>query len=258
MSLPARSILILSISFLSGVFSQLVDWRSIDTVGVAVARDQSVPAGDLPELKSEFPSFLEFRDNLRIDAPDRIVGVYVPGVLALKIVYQPAAQPNYVSATPGTATLFSSAERRGTIGLLAHNYSSGSDFFALQPDQSVLILYGDGGYEKYRILVVEQYQAVSPHSPYSDFIPLDASDKELTAHTLFYEMYGGENPLVFQTCLERDNEPSWGRHFVVAVQYEEHPATVCALKKLTGTGCGAISASRDLTSDIRFVGVYAR
>ena len=258
MARPARPILILSFAFISGVLSQFVEWRPLNAVWAGEAHSQTRLVSDDPAGNIELPSFLEFRDQLKASTPNQIVGVYAPGVMALQVEYQPASQPNYVSSAMGTATLFASAQRRGTIGLLAHNYASGEAFFELEPGQIVLLLYGDGHYERYRILHAVQYRALSPHSPFSTFTQLGSPEEILSAHDLFYDMYGGGQPLVFQTCIERDSELSWGRHFALAVHYEEHPATICALKKLTGTGCGVFSGSRDLTSDIRFAGVHAR
>lgn len=251
MTVPARSILILGFSFLSGLFSQLYDRAPLNPI----ADHQPIPvrseSGDVLDINLELPSFLEFRDQLLTDEPKTITGVYVPGMLALRVVYQPLGQPNYVSAAPGTTTLFSSAKKRGTLGFLAHNYSSGSEFFDLRPDQIVIVLFGDGSYERYRILNSEQYQALNPHSPYSSFLALDASERTFSSEDLFFRFYGGDPPLVFQTCIEQDSELSWGRHFVIAVKYREHPTTICALKKVTGTGeCSINSSSRELSVDL--------
>ena len=59
-------------------------------------------------------------------------GVYVPNVLALPIVQQPADKPYYVSNHNGEATQFSIASQYGNIGLLAHNNLSGRFFSQLE------------------------------------------------------------------------------------------------------------------------------
>jgi hypothetical protein len=62
---------------------------------------------------------------------------------------------------------------------------------------------------------VYRYQAISPSSPTSDFQNLDENEY-LTTSQLFMQMYGGSHHLTFQTCIEMNGNPSWGRMFVVA------------------------------------------
>ncbi|MCL4489203.1 MAG: hypothetical protein M1570_13885 [Chloroflexi bacterium] len=145
-----------------------------------------------------------------------VTGVYVPNVLALKVLQQPGNNPNYISVMRGTATQFGLAAQAGTIGLLAHNYSSGELFSGLVVGQEVDIIYGDGALRRYRISTVRHFQAVSPMDPYSNLVDLDGGNVQRSSSDVFNQVYGAGNAVVFQTCIKADGNSSWGRLFVTA------------------------------------------
>ena len=140
-------------------------------------------------------------------------GVYVPGVLALRVVQQ--AGTFSVDMTPGLATQFSAASAYGVTGLLADNVASGVLFYSLAPGQEVTLIYGDGEQRRYVVDAIASYQALSPTDPYSDFLNL-ASGEQVSATNLFAQMYSGGDKLTFQTCLAKDGLMTWGRLFVTA------------------------------------------
>jgi len=167
-------------------------------------------------ISSEFDSFVL---SVKNGNANQIVGVYVEGVLALRVVQQPPGQAAWVSTNDGEATEFLLAFTiAGNIGLLAHNYLSGRYFFNLQPGDIVQLIYGDGSYREFEIADIRSYQALSPQSPNSDFVDL-VSGETYSATNLFYRVYGGEYHLTFQTCIERDNNSEWGRLFPMAYPY---------------------------------------
>ena len=129
---------------------------------------------------------------------------------------QPAADAGYVSDQPNAITQFRMAAQYHTIGLLAHDYLAGASFHELQAGSELYLVYGDGRTKNYRVYEVQQFQALSPSSPYSSFI--DMSDQtKLSADQLFYRIYGlGNATLVLQTCISTPSVPSWGRIFVLA------------------------------------------
>jgi hypothetical protein len=148
---------------------------------------------------------------------EQVVGVYVPGVFALPVFQQPADQASYVSDQDETITQFSSVNKYGSIGLLAHNYLSGERFFELGEGQDVVILHGDGHHESYRIYKIDRYQALTPTSVYSNFIDLaDPTQTIITAGDVFNRIYTKPDQLVFQTCIEANGNYSWGRIFISA------------------------------------------
>jgi hypothetical protein len=158
-------------------------------------------------------------DQVKNDNPKQIVGVYVEKVLALRVVQQPPNDSNYVSSVKGVATQFLLVYQvAGNIGLLAHNYLSGELFFNIKIGNIAQLIYGDGRVEEYEVRDYHEYQALSPNSPTSDFIDL-ATGEKLTAGQLFQRVYTGEHRLVFQTCINRDDNATWGRLFVLSFPY---------------------------------------
>jgi len=163
------------------------------------------------------PPFLDtFIENLKNGNAGQVVGVYVEDVLSLRVVQQPSSDAAYVSSLPNTATYFGMVRSiTGNTGLLAHNYLAGAYFFNLRSGQLVTLIYGDGTTDEYIVSNAQEFQAVSPNSPTSNFISL-SSGETLSSTDLFYRVYGGGTRTTFQTCIAQGNEDSWGRLFVIA------------------------------------------
>lgn len=165
---------------------------------------------------SPLPNFSDFSKAVQNGQASVLRGVYVPGVLALPIVQQPAGNAGYVSTDDGKLTQFAMASKFGNIGLLAHNHLSGKLFPQLASGQEVRLVYGNGKVEYFVIKEVLQYQALQPTSPYSSFHNL-AKDETLTAEQMFKRVYLGDRHITFQTCIAKDGSSSWGRLFVIAI-----------------------------------------
>lgn len=161
------------------------------------------------------PDFDKFVAAVENGQADQVRGVYVPGVLALRVIQQPDNDSGYVSSIAGVATQFQDAADSGTIGLIAHNYLAGNLFFDLKTGQEVRVVYGDGRVERFFINAFYRYQATEPDSPYSDFIDLE-NEERLSSGQLFRLVYRGSNQVTFQTCIAKDDTLTWGRLFVVA------------------------------------------
>lgn len=163
------------------------------------------------------PPFLDtFIENLKNGNAGQVVGVYVEDVLSLRVVQQPSSDAAYVSTVPNTATYFAMVRNiTGNTGLLAHNYLAGAYFFSLSSGQSVTLIYGDGTTDEYIVSNIDEFQALSPNSPTSNFVSL-SSGETLSSTDLFYRVYGGGTRTTFQTCIAQGNEDSWGRLFVIA------------------------------------------
>jgi hypothetical protein len=174
-------------------------------------------ATPLPTPTPLAPPFLDtFIENLKNGNAGQVVGVYVEDVLSLRVVQQPSSDAAYVSTLPNTATYFSMVRNiTGNTGLLAHNYLAGAYFFNLTPGQLVTLIYGDGTTDEYVVSSAEEYQALSPSSPTSNFVSL-SSGETLSSTDLFYRVFGGGTRTTFQTCIAQGNEDSWGRIFVIA------------------------------------------
>ena len=166
--------------------------------------------------KSAIPSFQDFYSPIQNGEADILRGVYVPDVLALPIVQQPADALYYVSSHDGEVTQFSAVTQYGNIGLLAHNNLSGKSFSRLSVGQEVELIYGDGKIEKFVVTEVLHFQALQPESQQSSFLNLDNSET-LSANQMFNRVYTGSHHLTFQTCIKANGNMSWGRLFIVAV-----------------------------------------
>lgn len=180
------------------------------------ATSEPTPTSE-PTLTPLPPPFFDvFVSSLVNGRANQVVGVFVDGVMALKVVQQPAADPAYVSTEPGAATYFTLVTKMtGNTGLLAHNYLAGVYYYNLRPGQSVVIIHGDGSTAEYVVSDIDNFQALSPNSPTSNFVNMSTGET-LTATDLFYQVYAGSSRTTFQTCIAQGNEPSWGRLFVVA------------------------------------------
>lgn len=165
------------------------------------------------------PTFADFSRSVHNGDASVLRGVYVPHVLALPIIQQPQDRPYYVSNRAGEATQFSIASQYGNIGLLAHNTLSGGFFSRLSVGQQIHLVYGDGRVEDFVVANILRFQASDPESISSSFRNLDR-DETLSAGDMFLRAYAGERHLVFQTCIEANGNPSWGRLFIMAMPKE--------------------------------------
>lgn len=205
----------------------LAAWSPISTTasllpltGSGDSQSEAQTISNRIEAESRLPSLTQFAADVSDGRGQAVRGVYVPDTLALQVLQQPAANPGFVTSTPDAVSQFGMAAAYDTIGLLAHNYLAGQQFFALQPGQVVIVVRADGSRDRYRIDAVHSYQALSPASPMSDFLELKEDGRRLSAQHVFDMMYGTPDQLVFQTCIERDGNSYWGRLFVVATPVE--------------------------------------
>jgi hypothetical protein len=205
------------------VFLLLISGWLSPFVSPASAIDDS-PASLFPA--PVLPGLGEFVGSVRNGSPDTLVGVYASGVLALPVVQQPANNPAFVSPKPGVLTQFEMASEYGSTGILAHNTLSGEEFTNFKAGQDVVLVFGDGTLKRYRISGTGTYQALSPRSPYSEFIDLEKEGARLSAADLFYKIYAQKGRLVFQTCIEANGDVSWGRLFVIAEPIKENIASL--------------------------------
>jgi len=151
------------------------------------------------------------------DGNQHLTRVKFPGNTSYRVIEQPPENPAFVAETPDTLTHFGLAEKFGTIGLMAHNYLAGKTFLELKPGDPVDLVYEEARIDRYRITEVRKFQALVPNSPYSDFLDLQDGTR-YSASELFREIYGQNNRLIFQTCLRKGNQSSWGRVFLIGIQ----------------------------------------
>jgi hypothetical protein len=167
--------------------------------------------------RRERAAFRTFVAGVATGDPQAITGVYVPGGFAYPVDQQPAGNAAYVSDVGDRLTQFNLASQYGTIGFLAHNDLAGASFFKLSLGQKVQVVFGDGSTRSYLIVETHSFQAEQPYSPYSDFLDLKQESMVWSAEDLFFEMYAGDERVVFQTCIAADGVSTWGRYFVIAI-----------------------------------------
>jgi len=149
------------------------------------------------------------------DGKSVLRGVYVPDVMAFRVIQQPKGQNGFVSTIKGLVTQFTLASDYGTIGLLAHNFAAGSEFSKVLVGNIISIIYGDGTIKEFKVTKIARYQALQPNSTSSNFLDLETNEK-LSAGSLFKAVYGGKAHLTLQTCIAQGKESSWGRLFIIA------------------------------------------
>lgn len=202
-------VILLVVAFAFGLAAQNV---SADILNTGASGLEPFEKSD----ESSTPGLTDFARSVKNNLPDQVAGVFVEGVLAFPVVQQPSSDPGYVSDLPDTVTQFGMATQYNTIGLLAHDYLAGSNFPELQPGTEITLVFGDGTLKNYQVYEVQEYQALSPADPYSNFVSL-SNQRKFSADQLFYHTYGLKNDiLVLQTCISKPSAPSWGRIFVMA------------------------------------------
>lgn len=153
----------------------------------------------------------------------QIVGIFAEDTFAFPIVQQPNGNAGYVSTLDSVVTQFSTASLYGSIGLVAHNNLAGARFSDLKVGDKLVLVYGDGTKLTYEISEVDQYQALSPYSPYSNFVDVKDTSVTLSVSDMFMKIYNPDDRLILQTCIAKDGVDSWGRMFVVAEPVEDLP-----------------------------------
>lgn len=173
---------------------------------------------DTATTKSSLMALTDFMAAVK-DGKAGVRGVYVPDVMAFRVIQQPKDQNGYVSAIQGLVTQFGMASDYGTIGLLAHNFAAGSEFSRVLVGSKVSVIYGDGTIKNFKVSKIARYQALQPNSSSSNFQDLETNEK-LSAGSLFKVVYSGKAHLTLQTCIAQGKESSWGRLFIIAEPVE--------------------------------------
>lgn len=187
-----------------------VNWLSIFSFIVILCMTV-IPTGNVQAL-TDLDVFVEHVKNGQ--AGD-LRGIYIPGILAARVVQQPNGRPEFVSSWENIATQFSLASKVGSTGLLAHNYLAGQSFALLKAGQEFYLIYGDGQVAAYSVSEILQYQALESTSTYSSFVNL-TDGSILTHEELFMEVYDRPGHAILQTCITMNDDPSGGRLFIIA------------------------------------------
>jgi hypothetical protein len=179
-----------------------------------------IPGTTVRALSSHFrtsrlPLLDAFVREIKNGQAQEVRGVYIPELLAARVVQQPTGNTEFVSPRQGIATQFDMASRLGSTGLLAHNYLAGESFSLLEEGQKFYLIYGNGQTSVFVVTEILKYRALEPASASSDFVNLENSAL-LTTSELFSTIYNRPGQVIFQTCISAEGNPSWGRLFVIA------------------------------------------
>jgi hypothetical protein len=146
-------------------------------------------------------------------------GVYIPGILAAPVVQQPSGMDDFVSPWQNIITQFSLASRQGSTGLLAHNYLAGEAFELLREGQEIDLIDGSGTVSTFTVTEILRYQALQTGSTTTRFLD-PKSGATIASADLFSRVYSQPGQVIFQTCIQANGNPAWGRLFVVASPVE--------------------------------------
>ena len=176
------------------------------------------PVGALGNLENPYviPRSAWSDDSHDNNPSELLYELYIDRNTSFRIVQQPVGKGNFVTNLPDFVTEFQLASNYGSIGILAHNYLAGQYFFQISRGQKLKLIYSDKSTSSFIVTKVQQYQALSPNSPTSNFVDLNTGEY-LTASQLFKRIYSNQTGnLILQTCIFNDQNPTWGRLFVIA------------------------------------------
>ena len=181
---------------------------------------RNVYALPVPVNQPDLPGLDAFIEQVRNGQSGQLRCVYISGILAAPVVQQPNGMNGFVSPRQNVLTQFGLASKQGSTGLLAHNYLAGKAFGLLQPGQEIELIDGSGKISTFIVTDILRYQAVEPRNSLSTFIDLKNFTSISTAD-LFVKIYSQPGTLILQTCIQAENDPSWGRLFVIAQSVNE-------------------------------------
>ena len=179
-----------------------------------------LPSGNVQALTGPFdqaglPSLEEFTMQVSNGQAGQLRGIYIPGVLAAPVVQQPEGMDDFVSPWQNIITQFGLASRLGSTGLLAHNYLAGAAFGLLQEGQEIELVDGSGRISTFSVTEILRYQALDSDNTATRFLDLE-NRTSITSTDVFNKVYSRPGQVIFQTCIKKDGDPSWGRLFVIA------------------------------------------
>ena len=179
-----------------------------------------LPGGNVHALTgpldgAALPSMDDFIGQVSNGQAGELRGVYIPGILAAPIVQQPAGMHDFVSPWQNVITQFGLASRLGSTGLLAHNYLAGETFGLLQEGQEIMLIDGSGRVSTFTVAEILRYRAMTSDDTATRLLDLE-SQASITSADLFNRVYSRPGWVVFQTCIKKDGDPSWGRLFIIA------------------------------------------
>jgi hypothetical protein len=144
--------------------------------------------------------------------------IQFPNSPPLRVANQ-SGKDSWVSPVPNELTHFISAQNKfGTPAFLAHNTGAGKYLYNLKVGDPILFrdeVAGQGAGSIRRVKEIRRYQTLEPKNVLSPLIDL-ATGKSHKAEDITDEIYRDNKRMVFQTCIPKGGNQSWGRMFVIA------------------------------------------
>jgi len=172
--------------------------RAVELIAIEKAIAEAAIAKAAAERAAAFASKIESMKN---GNAGQLTGMYVQNSFAM---------------SSGDFWQFGLAAQHGSLGLMAHNYAGGGNYFSLSVGSVINLVYGDGSVRKFQVTKIRRFEALQPNSPTSDFIDLDNGGGKQSVSKVFNAIYNSSNPLVLQTCIANHGVSTWGRLFVIA------------------------------------------
>ncbi len=160
-------------------------------------------------------TFLDFESGFPGKLLAKASWVSVKDGFNLPIIQQPEGNPFYVSNKPDVITQFSSPALDGVVGLLAHDFRAGAEFYGLKIGQMLKIFYEQGTVRDYQVVSIHRFQKLDSSSVYSDLVDLETNE-QVTTSQVYDRFYRGSHHVTFQTCLAGNGRLDWGLYFVIA------------------------------------------
>jgi hypothetical protein len=177
------------------------------------------PAEAPATLSPNSPGLSDFTQSIVHSEPGQVTAVFAAEIFDLLVEQQPPNHSMYVTEKEGYATQFSRPARYDVIGLLAHNTHSGILFYGLDIGHEVYVIMGDGQVLRYEVATISDFQKLQPGNSRSDYVDLE-SGLRMSTDEVFNRFYKNGPHLTLQTCLEREQNKSWGVRFIVALPLE--------------------------------------
>jgi hypothetical protein len=177
------------------------------------------PAEAPATLSPNSPELSKLAQSIVHSEPGQVTAVFAPEIFDLLVEQQPPNHSMYVTEKEGYATQFSRPARFDVIGLLAHNTHSGILFYGLDIGHKVYVIMGDGQVLRYEVATISDFQKLQPGNSRSDYVDLQ-SGVRMSTDEVFDRFYKNGPHLTLQTCLEREQNKSWGVRFIVALPLE--------------------------------------
>lgn len=172
-------------------------------------KDSAQESDEAPRL------FLQLMSGVEERFGEATAALYVPDLFGFPILPQPEGEHGFVSAKADRVTQFGLAARHGVVGILAHNYLAGKDFYRLQLGQQLWIAASRHKVQLYQVIQIEAFQKIMRPGQPDRYVEL-SNDRVWSVAELFARYYTGRPHVVLQTCLEKNGRLDWGLTFIVA------------------------------------------